>query len=128
MWEEFSYMKKDENQIEKEFSYDLDANTWQGGYSVDFMIECKYKTEPTKWLFTPDPYSYQNDLTKNSFFHPIDHFSEHTFPFDKMAPDHDKMAPSHDKMTPGHDKMTPGHDKMAPGHDKMAADYIKMTL
>lgn len=87
VWDEFSYLKKDENLIEKEFSYDLDANTWEGEYSVDFMIECKYKTEPTKWFFTPDPYSYQNELTKNSFFHPLDHFSKHTFLFDKVPYD-----------------------------------------
>jgi len=85
VWDEFSYLKKDENAIEKEFSYDLDANIWKGGHSVDFLIECKYKTEPTKWFFTPDPYYYQSDLSRNSFFHPIDHFSKHTFLF-KNAP------------------------------------------
>jgi hypothetical protein len=84
VWDEYSYLKKDENDVEKEFSYDLDANKWNGGYSIEFMIECKYKTEPTKWFFTPDPYSYQNDLTKNSFFHPIDPFSENSFLFDNV--------------------------------------------
>lgn len=81
VWDEYSYIKEDENSIEKEFSYDLDANYWPGGHSVDFMIECKYKTEPTKWFFTPDPYAYQNDLTKNSFFHAVDYFSGNHFPF-----------------------------------------------
>lgn len=84
VWDEYSYLKSDENNIEKEFSYDLDANTWQGGHSIDFMVECKYKTEPTKWFFTPDPYSYQQDLNKNSFFHPVDHFTENTFLFNRM--------------------------------------------
>ena len=89
VWDEYSYLKKDENNIEKEFSYDLDANTWNNGHSIDFMIECKYKTEPTKWFFLPDPYSYQQDLTKNSFFHPIDHFTKSNFifnhyPFDNV--------------------------------------------
>lgn len=91
-WDQYSYLKSDENNIEKEFSYDLDANTWQGGHSVDFMVECKYKTEPTKWFFTPDPYSYQHDLSKNSFFHPVDHFTKNTFlfnrtPFDNVFED-----------------------------------------
>ena len=84
VWDEYSYLKSDENNIEKEFSYDLDANTWQGGHSIDFMVECKYKTEPTKWFFTPDPYSYQQDLNKNSFFHPIDHFTKNKFLFNRM--------------------------------------------
>ena len=84
VWDEYSYLKSDENNIEKEFSYDLDANTWQGGHSIDLMVECKYKTEPTKWFFTPDPYSYQQDLNKNSFLHPVDHFTKNTFLFNKM--------------------------------------------
>jgi hypothetical protein len=81
VWDEYSYIKADENKIEKEFSYDLDANYWPGGHSVDFMIECKYKTEPTKWFFTPDPYGYQNDLNQNSFMHVMDYFSGNQFPF-----------------------------------------------
>jgi hypothetical protein len=91
VWDEFTYLKDDENKIEKEFSYDLDANTWKDGCSVDFMIECKYKTEPTKWIFSPDPYSYQNDTSINAFLHPIDHFTKHDFlfkhsPFDQVLP------------------------------------------
>jgi|AntAceMinimDraft_16_1070373.scaffolds.fasta_scaffold16123_1 hypothetical protein len=84
VWDEYSYLKRDENNIEKEFSYDLDANAWNGGHSIDFMIECKYKTEPTKWFFTPDPYSYQQELNQNSFFHPVDHFTKNTFPFNRV--------------------------------------------
>lgn len=52
---------------------DLDANTWFDGISVDFMIECKYKTRPTKWIFLPHPYSHPNELSRNSFLHPSDH-------------------------------------------------------
>lgn len=89
VWDEYTYLKEDENRIEKEFSYDLDANLWNGGYSIDFLIECKYKTKPTKWFFTPNPYAYQNDLSKNSFFHPIDYFTNNKFifagqPFDNV--------------------------------------------
>lgn len=83
VWDEYKYLKEDENRTEKEFSYDLDANLWNGGYCIDFLIECKYKTEPTKWFFTPDPYAYQNDLSKNSFFHSVDFFTDNTFIFDK---------------------------------------------
>lgn len=88
-WDEYSYIKADENKIEKEFSYDIDANYWRGKYSINFMIECKYKILPTKWLFLPDPYSYQQDVTRNSFLHPIDYFKDDKFiftdtPYDKI--------------------------------------------
>jgi len=81
VWDEYSYIKNDENNIEKEFSYDIDANYWSlnGGNSIDFMIECKYKTEPTKWFFLPDPYSHQSEVNQNSFFHPIDYFCDNKF-------------------------------------------------
>lgn len=87
IWDEYTYLKLDENRSEKEFSYDLDANLWNGGYSIDFLVECKYKTEPTKWFFTPDPYAYQNDLSKNSFFHPVDFFTKNTFIFNRYPID-----------------------------------------
>lgn len=83
VWDEYSYIKEDENKIEKEFSYDIDANYWKGGNSFDFMIECKYKTEPTKWFFMPDSYSYQSELNQNSFLHPLDHFTDNKFLFNK---------------------------------------------
>lgn len=89
VWDEYSYLKEDENKIEKEFSYDLDANYWPGGHSVDFMVECKYKTEPTKWFFTPDPYAYQSDISGNSIFHAMDYFSNNWFPF--KNPPYDKV-------------------------------------
>lgn len=81
VWDEFSYVKNDENNIEKEFSYDIDINYWntKGDCSLDFMVECKYKTEPTKWFFLPDPYSYQDEVNRNSFLHPMDYFSENKF-------------------------------------------------
>jgi len=85
VWDEYSYLKEDENKVEKEFSYDLDVNYWTGNYSMTFMVECKYKTEPTKWFFLPDPYSYQDDITQNSFLHPIDYFTENKFLF-KLHP------------------------------------------
>jgi|GEM_PF-1073945 len=78
VWDEYSYVRYDENNIEKEFSYDIDANYWDisSGNSFSFLVECKYKTEPTKWFFLPDPYFYQSDITQNSFLHPIDYFTE----------------------------------------------------
>ncbi len=82
VWDEYTYFKNDENEIRKEFSYDIDANYWpieNPSYSFNFMIECKYKTEPTQWFFLPDPYSYQDEINQNSFFHTFDHFLEDKF-------------------------------------------------
>ena len=81
VWDEYSYLRQDENQQEKEFSYDIDANYWQGGNSFNFMIECKYKTELTNWFFLPNPYGFQKDVTPNSFLHPVDFFTENKFHF-----------------------------------------------
>jgi hypothetical protein len=89
VWDEYSYIRTDENNLEKEFSYDIDVNYWAGNNSFTLMVECKYKTEPTKWFFLPDPYSYQSDITQNSFLHTIDYFKKSKFlfcrpPFDKV--------------------------------------------
>lgn len=89
VWDEYSYIRSDENNFEKEFSYDIDVNYWEGNNSFTLMVECKYKTEPTKWFFLPDPYSYQSDLTQNSFLHTIDYFKKSKFlfghsPYDKV--------------------------------------------
>jgi hypothetical protein len=83
VWGEFTYLREDEERV-KEFSCDIDANYWKGGYGLDFMIECKYKVNPTKWFFLPHPYKYQDDLDKNDFFHPVDHFSKHSFIFNQF--------------------------------------------
>jgi len=82
-WDEYSYIKADEHNIEQEFSYDLDAVYWLGRHCFNFMVECKYKTEPTKWLFLPDPYAYQADMSQNAFLHTLDHFTENKFIFDR---------------------------------------------
>lgn len=84
VWDEYSYVKMDENNLEKEFSYDIDVNYWDlsGDNSFTFLVECKYKSETTKWFFMPDPYSFQSELNQNSFLHPIDYFSEKKFLFD----------------------------------------------
>lgn len=81
VWEETSYLRCDAQSETKEFAYDVHANCWIGGYSVDFIVECKYKIGDTKWFFTPYPYHYQYDLDKNDFLHPIDHFVDHSCHF-----------------------------------------------
>ena len=82
IWDEYTYIKPDENNIEKEFSYDLDANyLTKSGDMLNFMIECKYKTEPTAWFFLPDPYNDQQEVNPNSFLHPVDYFTDNKFLF-----------------------------------------------
>ncbi len=81
--DEYSYIKPDENQIEKEFSYDLDVSYIEDRNFLTFMVECKYKTEPTKWFFLPDPNPRPDGLSQNCFFHTVDHFKK-----DKFLPTH----------------------------------------
>jgi hypothetical protein len=81
VWQETGYLRRDEQSTMKEFAYDVYANFFKGGYSVDFLIECKYKVaRDTKWFFVPHPYHYQYDLDRNDFLHPIDHFVEYLCP------------------------------------------------
>jgi len=80
--DEYIYTKKDENAIQKDFSYDLDATYWKG-CSVNFMIECKYKTLDTNWFFLPAPYSYIDGIYADDFFHIGDYFVNDRFAFSK---------------------------------------------
>jgi hypothetical protein len=80
VWDEYQYSKLDENNIEKDFSYDLDANYWRG-CSIDFMIECKYKTKETDWFFLPDSYAYQDEVVSDDFFNITDYFVNERFKF-----------------------------------------------
>ena len=89
VWDDYTYIKQDENQVEKEFSYDIDVNYWKGNNSLNLMVECKYKTEPTKWFFLPDPYSFQSELNNNSFLHTLDYFNKSKFLF--CHPPYDKI-------------------------------------
>lgn len=78
---EYSYLKEDENVVEKEFSYDIDAAYIKGIHFFEFMIECKYRHESTKWIFTPSSYEGFRELHPNEFLHANDHFVSHRFPF-----------------------------------------------
>ncbi|WOK04537.1 hypothetical protein RT717_15760 [Imperialibacter roseus] len=80
VWGEYQYSRPDETGKEKDFSYDIDANYWNG-CSIDLMVECKYKTQPTKWFFLPDAYGYQNEADPDGFFHVGDQFVHKKFQF-----------------------------------------------
>jgi hypothetical protein len=88
---ESSYLRLDENRVEKEFSYDVDATYIQGVNFVEFMVECKYRHESTRWIFLPHEYNDFEEVLPNDFMHPFDHFVAEEFPFkgylsDKLAP------------------------------------------
>jgi hypothetical protein len=82
VWEDNTYIKKDENNIEKEFSFDILANYWRGG-CIYFLIECKYRdlNKNTKWFFLPDTYAYQDEITPDDFLHLNDVFVNKRFKF-----------------------------------------------
>ncbi|WP_312352017.1 hypothetical protein [Sphingobacterium multivorum] len=66
--DEYIYSKADENNMQKDFSYDLDVTYWNG-CSVNLMVECKYKTMDTNWFFLPDSSSYLYDINPDDFFY-----------------------------------------------------------
>lgn len=83
---EYSYFKPDENLIEKEFSYDLDAAYIKDKHFFEFMVECKYRHESTKWIFMPANYGGFKEMHGNDFLHAFDYFVDITFPYKVSYP------------------------------------------
>lgn len=71
---EQSYIRESESNLEKEFSYDIDTSYIKDTHYVDLMVECKYRHESTKWVFTPESYNSYSDIQFASFLHPNDYF------------------------------------------------------
>ncbi|MBI5573834.1 MAG: hypothetical protein HY919_04695 [Elusimicrobia bacterium] len=71
---EYSYLRTNENNASKEFSYDIDASYICDEHFVELMIECKYRHQSTKWVFIPEKYVVLHEVYPNSFMHPNDHF------------------------------------------------------
>lgn len=88
---EYSYLRRDESKIEKEFSYDIDASYIKGANFIDLMVECKHRHETTKWVFTPKDYGGPDEIDPNCFMHPSDHFVPLKFPFRGLFPE--QLAP-----------------------------------
>lgn len=78
---EYSYLRSNETNVERQFSYDVDGAYIKDEHFVTFMIECKYRHPTTQWVFTPEIYGGPNELSENDFMHPFDHFVPKEFPF-----------------------------------------------
>lgn len=72
---EYTYFRENETKQRTEFSYDLDSSFIKPPYFIDFMIECKYRHESTKWLFLPEEYGGINEVEYTSFIHLNEHFN-----------------------------------------------------
>jgi hypothetical protein len=85
---EYTYLRENETKQTTEFSYDIDSSFIKPPYFIDFMIECKYRHESTKWLFLPEEYGGIDEIEYTSFIHLNNYFNqkEHSnFPF-PLAP------------------------------------------
>jgi hypothetical protein len=78
---EYSYLRENEENYEREFSYDIDASYIDDPYFVDLMVECKYRHDSTKWVFTPETYGGMDESYPTEFTHPQDGFVSLSFPF-----------------------------------------------
>lgn len=83
---EYSYLKQDENQLQKEFSFDIDSSYIKGCHFFELMVECKYRHETTKWIFTPAKYGGFKELHELDFLHAQDFFVETKFPYRSTFP------------------------------------------
>ena len=79
---EHSYLRADETQILRQFSYDIEASLIQPPHFVDFLVECKYRHPSVSWIFTPDEYGGHTELGPNDFTHPLTHFVGRRCAFD----------------------------------------------
>jgi len=86
---EYSYLRPDELNIERQFSYDINAAYVRENHFITIMTECKYRHPGTKWIFLPESYG---QLSPNCFMHAIDHFVGLSFPFVSIFPR--KLAPA----------------------------------
>lgn len=73
---EYTYLRSNENNVDTEFSYDIDSTYIKGDHYMDLMIECKYRHESTKWIFLPDSYNSPDFIEETSFMHLINHFMD----------------------------------------------------
>ena len=89
---ESSYLRPDENKIERQFSYDIDASYIRAHHFISFLVECKYRYQGVQWVFLPSNYGGPDEFDANQFMHPIDHFVSLKFPYGGAFPR--RLSPS----------------------------------
>lgn len=82
---EYSYLREDEQNREKEFSFDIDSSYIQDNHFFNLLIECKHRHPSTTWVFTP-AFGYRQP-NRTDFTHPIDYFIEQKFQFPSFYPE-----------------------------------------
>ena len=93
-YSEHSYLRKDENNIVNEFSYDINSTLKIDNQLFELMVECKYRDESTNWIFIPEEYNESDrGAGTMSFLNTNDFFYKKEFPdfyklinFDILAP------------------------------------------
>jgi len=78
---EYTYLRENEENNKREFSYDIDASYISNSHFVDLMVECKYRHDSTRWIFTPDSYGGVEESYPAGFTHPVDNFVSLSFKF-----------------------------------------------
>jgi hypothetical protein len=68
---EYKYERLNENGVPTVFSVDIQATMINGltnGLWMEFFVECKYRHDNTKWIFTPTEYSeWRDDAFQDAF-------------------------------------------------------------
>lgn len=77
---EFKYERPNELGIPTVFSVDVHASQVNDSSSqvwIDFFIECKYRHDSIKWIFTPQEHNYLNfDFNERDLYNVLDQFSD----------------------------------------------------
>ncbi|MBC8107019.1 MAG: hypothetical protein H7Z14_10555 [Anaerolineae bacterium] len=83
---ESTYLRPDENKLQRQFSFDIHASYVKPPNFVTLMVECKYRHPTVKWVFIPREYGGHDELYPNTFLHTQDDFAPDTFPFGGSFP------------------------------------------
>jgi hypothetical protein len=126
---EYSYLRPNETNVERQFSYDIDAAYIKEDHFVTFMVECKYRHPTVQWVFAPETYGGHHELSQNAFMHPMDHFVPAEFPFEGSFPR--QLGPACSKgieLTPSGDNdksITQGLNQLAFAFAPKIADAVE---
>jgi hypothetical protein len=83
---EFSYLRQNEDNKLKEFSFDLDAAYIKSPFFFELLVECKYRHESTQWVFLPDNYGGPKEIEYLDFAHLNEVFNAKKYPLKNSFP------------------------------------------